>query len=431
MNDDDLESGLRRVLSDRSRRVPDALVLLDGVYAGASRRRARRRAASAVAGASSFVLVLAGFGAWHLLENRGSTPPGQLASGATPAVVPRTPTSTGPAQPTAASVTPTPSSQTSARLPVPAAFSPVSVTAIGPSHWWVLGSDGLLATTTDAGATFALTAADGLGRDARVLRFATASDGWAVTGSAAGTSVVSPTPALTLWSTTDGGRTWIGVRGLDGAASSVEAGGGTVFATTQRADGTWSVWASPVGADAWRKIGSLGAIVPSQRPLLAVQSGRAIVVGNNPDKVREWVFSPDGTSSQHAVPCTPDVGAGDLSATSSSVWLVCHNGTGDSLYSSTDATTWSAVPSATTVASRLQVGAIDGIRAAVGLQDGSIRLVATTSTAATLGTGGTRTVGGWSYVAFTNASDGFALDDAGTLLRTTNAGRTWSAVRFR
>jgi photosystem II stability/assembly factor-like uncharacterized protein len=338
-----------------------------------------------------------------------------------------TPPESASGQPSAASVSPTASASALAPLAVPAAFSPVSVTAIGPSQWWVLGSDGLVAATSDGGTTFALTSLDGLGRNALQLRFANGSDGWAVTGASASTSTGT---AVTLWSTTDAGRTWSGVRGLDGAVASVEAGGSSVFATVQRSDGTWSVWSSPISKNAWRKLGSLGAIVPTQRPLLAVQSGHAFVVGSNLDRVRTWVFSPDGTQTELAVPCTPDLGTGDLSATISSVWLVCHAGTADSLYRSTNATTWTPVPAASP-ASRLRVGAIDATHAAVGLQDGTIRLVSGASSTSTVAGGFPPTLGGWTYVAFTNTSDGFALEYAGALLRTTDGGLTWHTVKFR
>ena len=425
MDDDDLEASLRRVMNSPSTRMPDSLVPLEVVYAGAGRRRARRRAASAVAGVSTVAVVLAGFGAWHLLDRQVPVAPLLTASSSTPANLQSQPPSSlasTSAVPTTA--VPTSSGPTSSALVVPVGYSPISVTAISADRWWVLGSDGLVAATTDGGTSFALTSPMGLGRDARQIRFANNADGWAITGSSAGSN------RGTLWATFDGGRTWAGVGGLDGAASAVEAGGGNVFATTQLSDGTWSVWTSPIGKNGWHKLGSLGAIVATQAPLLAVQSGRAVVVGSNQDKVRAWVFTPAGGRTELATPCTPDVGPADLSATASSMWLVCHNGSGDSLYSSSNATTWTPVPAATPLASRLSVGGIDATRAAVGLQDGTIRLVSTTALTATLGKGGPRTQNAWTYVAFTNPSDGFALEDPGGLLRTADGGLTWKAVDF-
>jgi photosystem II stability/assembly factor-like uncharacterized protein len=429
MDDNDLESGLRRVLHDRSRRVPDTQIPLERVYAGAGRRRARRRAATAVAGASAFVVAVAGVAAWHVLGTAGTpraTAAGPVASSDS---TPATPSSQVSPSASASSTGPSATSSAVAQLPVPAGFMALSVTAISASHWWVLGTDGLVAATVDGGRTFALTGPRGLGSGARTVRFANSADGWAVTAAAGSVQ------GLTLWSTVDGGRTWAGVPGLDGAASAVEAGAGYVFATTQRSDGTWSVWSSAIGSSVWHRLGNLGVIVTNQTPLLAVQSGRAVVVGSNTDKVRAWVFSPDGTQTTLATPCTPDVGTADLSATSgpaSSVWLVCHTGMADALYRSTDGATWTAVPGATPVSSRLRVGAIDPTHAAVGLQDGSIRQVTTTSSPVSnpASVSGAHS-GGWSYIAFTNPSDGFAIDDFGVLLRTVNGGGTWSPVRFR
>jgi|GEM_PF-3271955 len=424
MDDDDLEAGLRRVLSQRSRQMSDNPVRLDAVYAGASRRRAHRRAASAVAGAALLLAVVAGFGAWHVAAG----PAPVVAAPSTPAPTFSSALSPSPSvavSSTPATATAQPSTTVARRLPVPTGFSPVSVTAISASHWWVLGSDGLLATTVDGGATFALTSPSGLGPDAQQVRFATNAVGWALTGT-------SSDPGGSLWSTWDGGRTWAVVHGLDGPAYAVEAGGGTVFTITLVADGTWSVWGSPVGTSAWHRLGSLGAIVPGAIPRLAVQAGRAIIAGLNPNKVNVFVFAASGARTVAAAPCSPDLGPGDLSATVGSVWLTCHEGMGDGLYSSANGLTWTVVPSASPKVSRITVGAIDATGAAVGLQDGSLRLVSSASSAVTLGKGGPRTEGGWDYVAFTNPSDGFAINSlAASLLRTIDGGLTWTAVALR
>ena len=424
MTDDrDLEAGLRRVLRDQSRRVQDTSLALPALYAGAARRRARRRAATAVAGASAFVLVVAGFSTWHVLATTGPTH--HIAAGpvTTADTSPATATASSSQSATATSPRPASTSPTATVLAVPAGFQALSVTAISSSHWWVLGTDGLVATTTDGGHTFALTGLPGLGVRARTVRFANGSDGWAVTA-ASGSG-----QQQTLWATVDGGRTWTAVRGLDGVASAVEASHGWVFALTGRSDGTWSVWAAPVGASTWHRIGNVGVVVSSQTPLLAAQNGHAIVVASNTDRVRAWLVNPDGSSTQLATPCTPDVGTGDLSASTSSVWLVCHQGTADALYRSSDGSTWTAVPGASPVAGRLRVGAIDSLHAAVGLADGTIREVSVTSSTAGSVSGSHQ--GGWDYIAFTTPSDGFAIDNDGALLRTVDGGATWAQVSYR
>ena len=422
MDDRDLETGLRRVLRDQSRRVQDGSIPLHTLYAGAARRRARRRAATAVAGASAFVIAVAGFSTWHVLATAGPTRLGAVGPAATAETTRATATPSSSVSSTATAPLPTSTGGAVTAPAVPAGFQAVSVTAVSSTHWWVLGADGLVATTTNGGHTFTLTGLPGLGARARTVRFANSSDGWAVT--AASGSGLQPT----LWATLDGGRAWTAIRGLDGAASSVEASHGWVFATVARSDGTWSVWAAPVGASSWRRIGSTGVVVSSQVPLLAALGGHAIVVASNTDRVRGWLLNPDGSSTQLTTPCTPDLGSGDLSASSSSVWLVCHTGMADALYRSSDGSVWTAVPGAAPVASRLRVGAIDSVRAAVGLPDGTIRQVTGGSSSPGAVSGAHQ--GGWTYIAFTTPSDGFAIDDAGVLLRTVNGGAAWTPVSF-
>ena len=73
MNDDDLEADLRRVLADPRHRLPDSLVPLEGVHAGARRRKARRQAFAAVAGATAGVLGVVAFVAINHLARSGGT----------------------------------------------------------------------------------------------------------------------------------------------------------------------------------------------------------------------------------------------------------------------------------------------------------------------------------------------------------------------
>jgi photosystem II stability/assembly factor-like uncharacterized protein len=411
MNDDDLENGLRRVLGDPSRRLPDTLVPLDSVYAGASRRRARRSAMTAVAATSVAVLVVAGFSTWHVIQGNSPQPsnaaagqsslPASVAVGAT---VP-TPSASAPS-PTQASTKPS-----AARPLVPAGFSPVSVTAISPNHWWVLGSDGVIATTLNGGQTFS-SVGDQLGAQAKELRFASATQGWAINA------------AQGLRETADGGSSWTAVR-LDGDVTAVEAGGGSVFALTKRTNGTWAVWTSVIGKNTWHAVASLGTLV--QPPLLAVQAGHAVVAAWDTSGFRTWIVAPGASPVSYSGPCTQATGADDLSATTGGVWLVCIDGMADSLWQSVDATSWSQV-SVPAPATRMKVGAITVDRAAVGRQDGTIDIVSTDGTSVPAKAG--LRDGQWTYLAFTNKSDGFALGDHGDLLRSTDGGRTWSEVSF-
>ena len=219
MDDRDLETGLRRVLRDQSRRVQDGSIPLHTLYAGAARRRARRRAATAVAGASAFVIAVAGFSTWHVLATAGPTRLGAVGPAATAETTRATATPSSSVSSTATAPLPTSTGGAVTAPAVPAGFQAVSVTAVSSTHWWVLGADGLVATTTNGGHTFTLTGLPGLGAHARTVRFANSSDGWAVT--AASGSGLQPT----LWATLDGGRAWTAIRGLDGAASSGWRGG--------------------------------------------------------------------------------------------------------------------------------------------------------------------------------------------------------------
>jgi hypothetical protein len=407
VNDDDLESDLRRVLADPSRRLPDTLVPLDVVYAGAGRRKARRSALTAASATAAAVLVVAGISTWHVLGEPSPHPSSAAAGQPTSSVVPASPAPDPTSSPThASSATPT----TSSSSPVPAGFSPVSVTAISPNHWWVLGSDGMVAATTDGGDSFSVVSKS-LGSGATQVRFANAADGWAVTRTG-------------LVATTSGGATWSPVR-LDGTVTAVEAGGGYVFAVTHRASGSWGVSAAPVGVNAWHSLGSLGSLV--QPPLLAVQSGHAVVAAWDSTGFRTWLVSPTGSPVSYPAPCTQATGADDLSATTGGVWLVCIDGTADSLWRSVDATSWSPV-TVPAPATRMKVGAIAVDRAAVGRQDGTIAL--TTATGASTQSKGSAGGGSWTYIAFTNRSDGFALTDSGVLLRSTDGGHTWARVTF-
>ena len=75
MNNDDLERDLRRVLADPGHRLPDRLVPLERVHAGAARRRRRRQAVTA----SLAVLAVVGIGLgvarpWASGDSEGPAP---------------------------------------------------------------------------------------------------------------------------------------------------------------------------------------------------------------------------------------------------------------------------------------------------------------------------------------------------------------------
>jgi photosystem II stability/assembly factor-like uncharacterized protein len=420
MSERDIEVDLRRVLTDPSRRLPDSLVPLERIHDGARRRKARRHALAATAGASTIAAaIVVAIGTGHLL---GGTP---LSRAVTDRAGPVSAANGPSATASRLATTPTPTTSASvpkSSLPVPAGFSPLSVTAISPQHWWVLGSGGLVATTSDGGQSFALAgkgSVSGPAGGAVELRFADRSHGWAV-------SVTGGHSGYSLWQTVDGGASWHGVR-LVGTVTAVEVGGGQVYALVNTGTDRWAVWRSAVAGDpTWRSAGNLGSL--TMAPVLAVQSGRAIVVAWGAGGALTWVFKP-GSSSSSPAPCTPDLGAEDLSATTDGVWLVCGEGTADSLWRSDDGAVWAQVPVAGP-AERFRVGAIDAGDAALGLPDGSVVRISTSGQTSTA-TAPTTGVTDWTYLAFTNPRDGFALDDSGALLRTTDGGESWRQVAFR
>ena len=171
MTDDNLERDLRRVLADPGHRLPDRLVPLERVHAGAARRRRRHQALTA----SLAVLAVVGIGLGVARPWAGSPDDSSVVSGASSTSVSRS--STAPSQPSASVHPSTTSSHSSAVSPAPPVLTlgdvsgASSVTAIDDRHWWVaaqLDCSGCLdqvLRTTDDGATFSF-ASSSFGTDA-------------------------------------------------------------------------------------------------------------------------------------------------------------------------------------------------------------------------------------------------------------------------
>ena len=434
MTDRDLEADLRRVLADPAHRLPDTLVPLDRVHDGARRRKERRHSMAAVAAAGAVLVAVAfSYGVTRLTAPTRQAISGTGVGGVTPLTKqPSADNGSATATPTP---TPTPSISTTAAAvrgpqPVPADFSPVSVTAASTSRWWVLGNGGRIASTSDGGQTFRLVggaASTGLPGDAVELRFAKdRANGWAVAPS-------SLASTASLWRTADGGQTWRSVK-TAGAVAAIELGGGEAYALQRSSTNDWTLWqAAADGSTGWGVVSKLG--VMSSQPLLAVQGGRAIVAATDAGKVRTWVIG-GGTSTPIASPCDPSLGATDLSATGQGVWISCAQGTGDGLWRMAGMT-WAMVQDPGLV-SRRTVGAIDDSRAVVGLQNGQIYVLDAGGPGTTAALPASVTASGdvqWNYLAFTNATAGFALGfdqvaQTSLLLRTTDGGQHWSKVSF-
>lgn len=422
MSDRDLEADLRRVLADPAHRLPDTLVPLDRVHEGACRRKERRHSIAAVAAAGAVVVAVAfSYGVTRLTAPTRVPVSGARITGVTPLTK----------QPSADRGSATAAYDGSPQ-PVPADFSPVSVTAASTSRWWVLGSGGKIASTSDGGQTFTQVGAPGatgLPGDAVELRFAKdRTNGWAVVPSA-------PASTASLWRTADGGQTWRSVQTV-GAVAAIELGGGEAYALQHGSSSSdWTLWqAAADGSTGWSVVSKLG--VMSSQPLLAVQGGRAIVAATDAGKVRTWVIA-GGTSTPIASPCDPSLGATSLSSSGQGVWISCAEGMGDGLWRMTGGLNWVRVHDPGLV-SRRTVGAIDDSRAVVGLQNGQMYV---------LDAGGPSMMASlpvwvtapsdfqWTYLAFTNATAGFALgfgpdSQPSTLLRTTDGGLHWAKVDF-
>ena len=138
-----------------------------------------------------------------------------------------------------------------------AGFEPASVTFVSATQGFVLGTSktcttsscGLLASTSDGGANWSLVALfpapiSGPNPAVSKVRFATKNDGWAF--------------GPQLWSTHDGGRTWI-AQTTPGPVSDVEASAGVAYAL-EASCGTEPcvqgdrLLQTPVSSDAWTAI---------------------------------------------------------------------------------------------------------------------------------------------------------------------------------
>jgi photosystem II stability/assembly factor-like uncharacterized protein len=378
---------------------------LEQVHRGVTRRRRRRGAGTALGAAVVLAgAVLAVARPWVADTEVSPNPP--ATSGSTP---------TAHSSPSAApSTRPTPSETASATSLVPAAdFAPLSVTAISPTTYWVLGDQScpwscrILAVTTDGGRTFERLPASPTGPDTDGVRFGSAMDGWVF--------------GKVTHSTHDGGRSWTPVE-LPGTVVRLEAAAGTVWAVV--ADGrSYRLFASPVSTDAWREV-KLPRQITAPQPDLALQGSRMLLLagGGSADVYR----SDDGgrTVQRSPSPCVAELG-GALSAVSDAVWARCATGTMAKLSVSTDGgesfhdVAGPSLPNSAVIGARTrdEVFVADAERTLTLEQGGRDVAVSTPRRGVVC------------YLGFTTGSVGVALtSDTPQLWRTVDAGRTWSVV---
>jgi photosystem II stability/assembly factor-like uncharacterized protein len=371
---------------------------------------------------------------------------GLLAAGAIAAVVVlalanhSAPTGVAPAQsPTAvATASPTPSaSPAPPTAPVVAGpalqgFVPADVTAVSAAEWWVLGSNGSgcssagctrIAHTTDGGRTFSSipvpALSSGLGGTAPArLRFADPADGWLVSG------------AGELWSTHDGGAHW--ARPATSApVSALEAFGGSVYAVVCNGGGCF-LERSPTGQDSWSPLpasaghGELAAAIAVNGSHLWVAVASP---GGGPGSL---LASADGGQSfSTQTVCPSALGFARVSAAGAGVlWATCATGTSAAVYRSVDGGgRFTAVPQPSPAISNASRPA--AVSSNTALVDGGslLRTSDAGKTYTVVADSGSR----WSLVGFTTPVDGFALAVHGTatsLWRSDDGGATWHQVMF-
>lgn len=367
-----------------------------------------------------------------------STPPvSAVSSSAMPSLAAPSPSpsSASPAATGSLSATTKPDDE---NLPVPASFSPASVTFVSPQIGFVLGVASCaggtcttLVTTADGGAHWSWVATLPprlTGDQAAVskVRFANPHDGWIF--------------GAELWATHDGGHSWKRIDASD-PATDVEASGGMAYALIGS-----SVARTPVGSDAWAPVSTLS--VDTGSGSIALHGKAAwIVSGGSPSHL---VQSADGaTWHDLGNPCAAAGAnwnlAGAAPVSTSSIYLLC---TGDAgagsqskkvLYSSDGGVHVSSTP-----ADPPRGGDATGIAAAstsvvaVGARSGASQVYRSSNAGAAWQTPLEKGDGGVGYfdLGFTTATQGvvvYGQPGSGVpsqLLMSHDAGATWAKVAF-
>ncbi|MFL5961737.1 MAG: hypothetical protein ACJ757_02430 [Gaiellaceae bacterium] len=332
---------------------------------------------------------------------------------------------------------------------MPAGFQPASFTAVSDDDYWLLGSVpcrigrcSAIVRTTNGGQSFAripappLPAVSSTGTSP-TLRFADRRDGFAFIAGTGGT----------FFATHDGGATWHSRAG--GTVLAFATGGGNAYAVTARCSlkgcSAYRFARSPVSADAWRatampfdlaspvvNLSARGANVwflgsPATQP----SSGRD-ELARSTDGARTFVTRPG--------PCFYELG-GTLEPTSGgAVWAVCPTGMAAGAWRSVDGAAAFRPLATPPLVNSAALAPASEDTAVLSRNGAGARLLRTTDAGATWTAPSTpRGATFVPWIGFTDANVGLALVQTGfdasakveqqSLWRTTDGGAHWSTVR--
>jgi photosystem II stability/assembly factor-like uncharacterized protein len=309
-------------------------------------------------------------------------------------------------------------------------FSPLSLTATGADNQWVLGTTGCGAprclfikhiqrnrlvddvTVPPSRVGVAGAEADTVTQ----IRFVGAggAHGWAFGGA--------------LWTTHDGGRSWQPVRlPVAGQVTALEPWGDHVYAAVQQG-GRAQLVTSPVRTDRWqpvalpmtfRRIDSIATSAHVTAVAGEDGAGRAVVLTNT--RSTPWARG-DGC---------PDATSAKVSTAPGALWLLCRTGQRATAFVSVDnGSTFRAAHG--TFAWNDQIAARTPTSAIIAGDGGVIEASTTAYPRQILDVPGfAHGPARVRFAGFTNASDGYLITLAGGLVRTTDGGSTWSAVKLR
>jgi hypothetical protein len=307
----------------------------------------------------------------------------------------------------------------------------VSVSALSADRWWVLESTPAghvtLLKTTDGGSTFTIVSrtgdTDGIPAGTSTVWFLGHGLGWALRADA--------DPGDQIWQTVDGGTTW-GRPGFSDPVLALANGDGKGWLLVQKGSRVGVALIEPAIFEnpeptVWLGTGN------GVQPALTVQGGDAVVFWFTDSTSRLSVVAGTAKAEERTNPCTPDVGVGSVSATDGGLAVSCHSGMSDQPLGSTDGgRTWATFGQfGDSQAQRLAIASTGTASAAIGGQDGKIALSEIPEGSQPAKPRHTEVSGdpsGWTWLGFTDASHGFAIDDRGALFRTTDGGSTWSVV---